>query len=59
MEPTKSALANLILNSFLVIIGITLITIRVKNITIEVLRKREKRKYEKQRERKLFIDDLK
>ncbi|MBX0311994.1 MAG: hypothetical protein JHC31_09485 [Sulfurihydrogenibium sp.] len=55
MGPTKSDFANFILISFLIIIAITLITIRVKNIIIEISRKKEKEKYEEQRKIELLM----
>jgi hypothetical protein len=55
MEVTKSAFANFILISFLVIITITVIIVRIKNMTIEILREKEKKIYEEQRKKELLL----
>ena len=55
MEVTKSAFANFILISFLVIIAITVIIDRIKNIAIEILREKEKKIQEEQRRREILL----
>lgn len=55
MEVTKSAFANFVLISFLVIIAITVIIDRIKNMAIEILREKEKKIYEEKRRREMLM----
>jgi hypothetical protein len=58
MNLTRSALADFILISFLVIIAITLIIDRIRIIVIEISREIEKRRYEEQRRKGLLMCQL-
>jgi hypothetical protein len=55
MEVTKSSLANFILISFLIIIAITTIASRIKNIALKIVREKERKIYEEQRKRDLLL----